>query len=216
VVICGAPYLDNVPKQNGHFHPVLKLKLGLRKESPYILLATSGPGNSISLEHHKVVIQNVMELSRLIPQIQIIAKLHRKDSLEHYNKIRAELTEDRLLVVPYGMPGIPDDIFDWLQGCRLLLTGASTTAIEAMIMKVPVISMDFKSELLNVNFIRSGATMHVTSKEQLIDTIYSYLGGKLDLINTEKSVHSFLKKQFYALDGQSSKRAGQEILKNKT
>ena len=44
-----------------------------------------------------------------------------------------------------------------------MLTGASAVAVEAMLMDVPVVTMDFCNEIHGVDFIDAGATIHVNT-----------------------------------------------------
>ncbi|MAG92453.1 MAG: hypothetical protein CMJ48_01700, partial [Planctomycetaceae bacterium] len=79
IVVSGAPVLDALPNQSGETNPVLQSRLGLATGKPWILLATSGPGSTVSLSHHQRTIENVMRASAVLPQYAFVAKLHRKD-----------------------------------------------------------------------------------------------------------------------------------------
>src|SRR5262249_16011008 len=132
ILICGAPSLDELPRQNGRVHPQLKSRLGLRDGDPWILVATSGPGHRISHPHHDQVIATLMRLSAALPDVPIVIKLHRKDRLEYYQEGLRNCSASKLCVVSQGAYGFPNYIYAWLQGCSMVLTGASTVALEAM------------------------------------------------------------------------------------
>ena len=59
-----------------------------------------------------------------------------------------------------------------------MLTGASTVAVEAMLMDVPVVTMDFRDEIHEVDFIDAGATMHVRTGEALVEAVAEILAGQ--------------------------------------
>jgi hypothetical protein len=116
----------------------------------------------------------------------------------------------RLHVVPYGAAGFPGDIFDWLQGCAALLTGASTVAVEAMLMDVPVVTMDYASEIESADFIQFGATVHVRSGEALIAAVRNILARGAPG-ETRLRAEAFLRQAFHALDGRSAERGAEAL-----
>src|SRR4029079_7481214 len=134
-----------------------------------ILVATSGPGHRISHEHHQVVIANLARLSAEFPDVPLVVKLHRKDRLEYYQQ--ALDRRHRLILVREESSGFPRGIFEWLSGCSVVLTGASPVAVEAMLMDVPVVTMDFCQEIRGVDFIDAGATTHVQTSDALSEAV---------------------------------------------
>src|SRR5690606_15909963 len=128
---------------------------------------------------------------------------------EHYEQIARKVKNSRLIIVDYGVRYLPSSIFDWLQGIRLLLTGASTVAVEAMLMRVPVITMDFLSELRNVPFIDHGATYHVRTFAELGATMTIFLRG--ELLDIQPVVDGYLVSTLGPLDGMAAKRIADRI-----
>ena len=212
ISVCGAPYLDQRPAASGQIHPAIAKAYSLSPGEPWVLVATSGPGHSVSLAHHLTVIENLLTLSARLPEVALIVKLHRKDSPRYYHELAAKHpARRRLIVVPAGTAGVPDNILDWLQGCRAVLTGASMVAIEAMMMNVPVITMDFAHELSGVEFIDAGATRHVRTLAELEDRLRAVLAagaGSEPLPATT----AFLRDAFFALDGHSADRVAELLL----
>ncbi|HEX4147111.1 MAG TPA: UDP-N-acetylglucosamine 2-epimerase [Pirellulales bacterium] len=205
ISVCGAPYLDHRPTAGTTVHPAIAKAFSLSPGDPWVLVATSGPGHSVSLAHHLTLIENLLALSARLPEVTFIAKLHRKDDPRYYHDLMAKHPgQRRLIVVRAGTPEVPDNILDWLQGCRAVLTGASMVAIEAMLMNVPVITMDFADELSGVEFIDAGATRHVRTLAELEDRMRAVLaaGGNQPLPATT----AFLGDAFFALDGRSAER----------
>lgn len=208
VVVCGAPNLDRRPRQTGQVHPLLQSRLGLKPGEPWVLVATSGPGHRISHQHHQTLIQNLVKLCLAFPTLPVVVKLHRKDRLEYYRQGLKDCEAARLVIVSESARGFPHGIFEWLQGCKLVLTGASAVAVEAMLMDVPVISMDFRDEIHDVDFIDAQATHHVTTAEGLIEAIRPLSAGQ-SLRTRQAQVDAYLQSAFFALDGQSSARGAQ-------
>ena len=211
IEICGSPSIDNIPVQTGKINSVIKEKLTLDDKKPYVLVATSGPGHSTSYTHHNKIIQNLALLSAKHKEINIICKLHPKDKIKYYDEI-LKRTEYYFKIVQYAEKGFPVDIFEWLQGCSAVLTGASTVAIEAMLMDVPVVTMDFDNEISNVDFIEAGATIHVRSIEGLEDAINKVICSASEIGDVRKRKDIFIRDNFYALDGNAGLRTA-EVLK---
>jgi UDP-N-acetylglucosamine 2-epimerase len=188
----------------------LQAKFGLRPHDSWILVATSGPGHRISHRHHEIVVEQLATLCESLGDVPMVAKLHRKDRLEYYQHPLKQHPVARLKLVPYGTAGCPHNIFDWLQGCSLVLTGASTVADEAMLMEVPVLTMDFCNEIHGVDFIDAGATIHVTDGASLERAVREILerGASEQL---KSRVQSYLEDAYSTLDGRASLRGAQAL-----
>lgn len=214
VTVTGPPYLDGLHLQTHRFHPIIQRKLNLSTSRPVVLVAMSGSGDSVSLQHHLRMIEYLMRLSAELVDVTFVAKLHRKDRLEHYMCVRSQVIDDKLVIIPSDEPGYPSDIFDWLRGVSLVITGASTVAVEAMLMQVPVVTMDFMDELRNIHFIDSGATHHVRSFDALrstVDTLLSEISSYTQH-PTHRNAQNMIQDMFGSLDGKSSQRAASVIL----
>jgi hypothetical protein len=212
IVVCGAPSMDNRPQQTGRLNAELRERLGLQPGKPWILVATSGPGHRISLAHHHIVIQELAKLSAAVPAVPVVVKLHRKDRPEYYQAALQNDAARSMIVVSENTPGYPTDIFQWLSGCPVVLTGASTVAVEAMLMDVPVVTMDFHDEIHGVDFIDAGATTHVRSGEALVEAVAEILAGHAPSLEARSRVRAYLEESFCALDGRSASRAAQSLV----
>jgi len=206
IEVCGAPYLDRRPIQAGKLHVSLKQRLCFREDKPMVLVATSGPGHCTSERHFQSLVEAVMRLSAKMSEVNFVAKLHRKDRVEFYEVPHKNVPDSRLHVIADGRSGFPRDIFDWLQGCSLLLTTVSTVGIEAMLMDVPVISMDFAGEFKKVDFVEANTTIHVQSEQELEEAARMALERPETLLGVKRRAEEFLKDSFGALDGNSALR----------
>lgn len=188
-LITGAPYLEHPgelitksPKPNSS---------ELRAERPYIMVALSGPGNNTSFVHHQQLVEAIFKLADQIKTFLIIIKLHPKDRPAHYAEVGKRYPGNHLTIIPHNADR---SIFDWLRGSTLLITGASTTALEAMYLGIPVISVDLMNEYSSVPFIKNGATAHVRSYDEL-----EYAVRILSEITTERK-DLILKGELYVTD----------------
>lgn len=211
IAVVGAPYLDDQPKQSGHIDPTIREQLKLDDSKPYVLAANSGPGNTISYEHHDRVLDAMCQASAALPQMQFVAKLHRKDRVEFYEKATANLPEARLQFIQHGAQGYPTNIFNWLQGSTVLLTGASSVAVEAMLMGVPVITMDYANEITGADFVDSGTTTHVTDAQGLIEALRALVESPEQRAQALERSNTYLQDMFLSVDGNSARRTGEEL-----
>ncbi|HTU23972.1 MAG TPA: UDP-N-acetylglucosamine 2-epimerase [Pirellulales bacterium] len=206
VFVGGAPYLDDRQRQTGQVHPQLARLLGLRPGQAYVLVANSGPGHRVSHRQHELVIEQLMRLSNRFADVVFAVKLHRKDQMSYYRQAAERFGAHRLKIIPDGATEYPPDIFDWLQGCRAVLTGSSNVAVEAMLMDVPVISMDFCDEIHGIDFIDMGATLRVTSGEDLDDRLQAVLEGSIIVEPVKAKAAEYLHDSFSLLDGHAGER----------
>ncbi len=211
VVACGAPYLDNRVAQTGKVDPTIAEHAKLDASKPYVLIASSGPGSNISLDHHLDLVESITRLSAELPEIEFVVKLHRKDRAKYFEDATSRIPGSRLRYVPHGTKGLPRDIFSWLQGAAALITGASTVAVEAMLLSVPVITVDLAGELTDVDFINSGATIHCQDYQGLVNEVRRLvLFAETSALTQEKS-NVYLNRMFYQPDGKASHRAASAI-----
>lgn len=204
--VSGAPYMDQfLFKGESDIHPVLKAKLGLSSDKPYVLITNSGPGHSTSHAHYQTTLDAIFRLHEAIEGIQWVIKLHRKDSLANFKNILSTYPENSIHIIEHHTEGFPTSIFEWLQGATCLLTGCSTVAIEAMTLDIPVITMDYMNEFRHVDFIDQKATIHVTNYEELhnaMSTLLSDIDQYKPILAKAKEFaqHYFHKREISASD----------------
>jgi UDP-N-acetylglucosamine 2-epimerase len=213
IAVSGAAYLAGRPRQTYQTDPRIADFLGLKPGQPWILLATSGPGHSVSLEHHRLVVRRVAELSAVMPDARFVAKLHPKDQVAFYTAAEQAAPGSRLLVVTGKEPRLPRDIFAWLQGCTAMLTGASAAALEALLMDVPVVTMDFMNELEGIDFIDAGATLHCRTAQDLQKAVQTVVCKPAGPDRLGEPARKFLRESFENLDGDPA-RAAAEIIRD--
>lgn len=211
VIACGAPYLDKRVPQSGEINSALAQELGLDTKKKYVLFATSGPGIFHSEASHVALVEEMTKLSAELPDINVVAKLHRKDKPHYFEKAAEKIPGARLRFMPHGKEGIPNDIFTWLQGANAVITGGSTVAVEAMLLSVPVITVDLANELADVDFIKAGATLHCTNYDELKTNVQKQLSSPEDCSDSWDNAQTYLKRMFSELDGHASDRSASAI-----
>jgi UDP-N-acetylglucosamine 2-epimerase len=208
ISVSGAAYLDNIPSRKNSLDEVFLRKLSLNTDNPYFLILLSGSGESISVEHHLKTIENLKRLSLEFPSIQFVVKLHRKDNRDCYTK---GVDQHNLIIVDKKQD-LPNSIFSWFNGCSAVLTGASTAGNEALLMGVPVITMDFNEEISETDFIKNEISLHVKDYENLKIAINEIVANSTKIKKLMAKTEAYIENCFYARDAKSAKRIAKSLI----
>ncbi|MFT3837816.1 MAG: hypothetical protein QM723_12560 [Myxococcaceae bacterium] len=106
-----------------------------------VLVASSGAGHQVGMEEHLRFIETVYAAAERTPELTWVAKLHRKDSPALYVDAAAKYPKAKVEVVNTSAAAWGQDIFEWLEGAAALVTVVSTTALEAIAIDIPAISV---------------------------------------------------------------------------
>lgn len=177
-VVSGAPYLDSkVFERNA-----------IMDSRSDILIALSGPGNNTSYKQHDLFGKSIYRLACQYSDCKILIKLHPKDKIDYYPVELGTLSNVKFVI----QHNDSDDIFHWLGHCKLLITGASMTAIEAMKLGVPVISMDYLNEYSAIDFVNKAVVVSVSSERQLLDVVSRLLNDQsfVESVTNNASVYA--------------------------
>ena len=211
IAICGAPYLMGRSRQTGQTNPAIARFLELQPRQPWVLVATSGAGHSVSAAHHQQIVDALAAESAANRGVRFAVKLHLKDTLEYYTEAQRKFPNAHWSIVGAKTQGVPQDIFAWLQGPAAVLTCASTVGMEAILLKIPVISMDFADELKDVDYIESGASLHVTNRSELHAAIQRVLNEPQSLGDVRERMAAYLRDCFEAIDGDAAGLTAEKV-----
>lgn len=171
----GAPYLDYYR----HHQPMDKLKDVVlnkhTKNKSIALVLLSGRGHTTSSIHHDKIINLLNEvIEECKDQYYFVFKLHKKDYIDFYQLLyKNKNIENNFAIYPFDCFNSSESIFDWLSISDLIITGASTTALEAMYLKKPVITVDLMAEYENeTQYIQQNGTYHCRTKNELLTNLH--------------------------------------------
>jgi hypothetical protein len=210
ITVCGAPAMDDAPVQSREIDPRVRQRLQLSPDRPYVLVGFSAPGQLVSQAHHFQLIRTIAKASAALPHIDFVAKLHRRDKVSYYDTITKQIPGSRIQVVEYAKPGFPVRMLEWLQGAACLVTAASTVGPEAMLMKVPVITLLMDGSM-EADFISSGATLHASTLTELEQNLNKVLSNHSELEGLRERAESFVNNHYFKIDGCSSARCVEAI-----
>jgi UDP-N-acetylglucosamine 2-epimerase len=208
--VFGAPYLDKELFDFRKDSSLFKI-LELNQNRKTLLVALSGPGHCTTMEHFNEIVRSLVLFAKNNPSNNLIFKLHRKDSIHNYNRIFKGLGFSCPLIDSKDHR-FPMDIFYWLNNTDLLITGSSTVALEAMLRNKPVVTIDYKNQYRNVDFIETNCTYHITKEIELRDIIYEALNSnETDKINA--NARAYINEYFYTEEKSASARIAEWLLK---
>jgi hypothetical protein len=164
---CGLPEEKIVVTGAVRYEPVFaRNRVEKTAGKPCILVATSGSGDSVSLEQHRAFIATLHRAALEAPELHWMVKLHKKDAVELYER---EGRSGALELVKSPASDDGSAIFGMLAHAQALVTVASTSALDAMAMGVPVITVDVWGgrERLGVEFLERPCTLRVSGASDL-------------------------------------------------
>lgn len=192
VAVTGAPWLD-------HFST---LKQRPPQSPKRILIALSGAGNSVGMAEHKAQVRKLLEAAKELPEYRWSFRLHPKDDPQIY----ASAPPNAQIVAAADAPDIHDD----LQKSDLLITVTSTSALDAMLENVQVLTLGRPQGEARPDYVKAEATIDVAWDEPLPPKLKNALENAPDeaLRNRAKKC---LEQYFGALDGKAAERAANAI-----
>lgn len=131
-------------------HPILEkyLKNGISKNA---LVAFSGPGHNTTQKGHIESTTGLLKLVKYNLEVKFFIKLHPKDSADYYKDLRSY--NNVIFVDEIFEKGQVPNAIEFLKICGTLVTGASSVALDALLMGVNVICIDPLKELTHFDFI---------------------------------------------------------------
>lgn len=198
VVVSGAAWLDD-------FELVKKEKRIY--DNPIVIVALSGAGHSIGLDEHKKIVERIYLAAKELPQVRFIFRLHPKDDEKIYQETATRMGNPTCEIVKAN---VKRNIFDQLAEAHALITVGSTSAIDAFLCSVPVITIEREIKMKDSDYVRRGATTHVKFQESLsvkVDELLKY--GQSQEVTL--SVQNYLKDFYSVLDKKASLRIADDL-----
>lgn len=196
--IIGSPILDNI-----------NISTTQRREDSIILVALSGHGHMVGRQEHEADVIRILQAAQKMPNHRWVFRLHPKDHPAFYlQKIEEMRAATYCSVVPSSKAL---SIHQQLQDTSVLITVSSTVAVEAMIHRVPVITLG-RNSLTNPSFVNAGATCNVLSGEDLVTALQNILSKGEDA-SISRNAFQYAQDFFGPMDGEATQRAAQEVVR---
>lgn len=182
IVVTGRPIYDTVSHRNPH--------------KKTILYSTDNFPVAKAQEYAYRICKTVKKL----PNVRLIIKVHYSErNLDIYHKIL------RALKLP-GLVTQKGDLFKLISLCDVLITGYSTTALDAMVMGKPAVTFNFTDEPSPIPYAESGATWGVHSDDELLEALNQLLFNPLAIEKLRPNWEKFIFDHAYKVDGKACER----------
>ena len=194
IFVSGATRWDSLKKKKISDKKSFCKKWGLNAEKDIFVFTTQGR------PWENEILNMLFEVMKKYPDKQLVVKFH---------PIEKGLRK-RLQVLFSGLKNVwvtkEMDFWDLTNNCTFLITQTSLTALEAMLLKKPVIIIDVDIAPYPMFYIKEKAVAVVTSRKELFSAIERILGDSIYRNALVKRGQDFLHKYVLDDDGNSKDR----------
>lgn len=199
LVITGQPRYDKLLKMTFNRGKTCR-ELGISEKKNLIVLTTQ----PVSNEENYQLLSAVSEAMKGFPDTELVIKLHPDENLKWYQQVINSLNCKAVIVRDI-------DIFELLNACDMMMTLFSTTALEAMILDKPVITINLMNMPDRIPYAKSGAAIGVYREEDLAPAIKRAMYDEETRKKLETGRKKFVYEQAYLVDGKASSRVADLI-----
>lgn len=181
------------------------------KSDKDVVIFTSGAASSVvkdtfSPERREADISAIYRAIKQLPGLQFVTKLHPAETPELHLRLIKDLKLDNVKVVKFI------SVYYLLSISELLITFESTTAVEAMLLERPVITINMSGQPDVMPFASSGATIGVYKEEEIVPTIKAALCDENIRNSLAERRKEFIYKYAYLQDGKAASRVAELVM----
>jgi len=187
--------------------------LGINTERKIILFISGGLCSDFMLQEiqrdDEKNIQMVKELLKTSQEnVELVIKVHPRDNEKNYFCLFKEFPERKIKIIKYG------DLAALIQCASVVVISSSTVGIEAVISKKPIIDLDLFSEPQFVPYyVDEGVAIAAYDRDSLQKALNQLLNQTKTREKLISNMDKFVKKFAYKMDGKSSSRVKEVVLK---
>ncbi len=205
ISVTGQPRYDALA--NGRYdRDKIMRGFGLDPEKKFVVMASRGMLHGQGAKDFELTLTEVYQAcKKLSGRVELLVKQHpREKEFEVYEKVAK--------MVGFKPRTVRDcDTCELLGACDLLIQKWSTTALEALIVGKPVISVDFGGQD-ELGLVAGGAVLGVSKKGELAGIMEKALFDEGALCGLEKAREAFVRERVFKTDGNAAKRVCQLII----
>ena len=205
VVVTGQPRYDILVRAEEVFDKDRIFQKFNLSHAKKLIVWTTNPHEGNQEEYEREAYSVYEALKRLGKEVQLITKLHPGELGAHLHYRVARLVGVEPIVTEYS-------IYKLLYACDLIITLASTTAIEAAILGKPIIVMNLSNESDYIPYVEEAIALGVYNRDDLVPAIKSILHDEEVQAKLEDARRRFVYKYAYLQDGQASQRFADLVL----
>ncbi len=206
VFVTGQPRLDRLINRK-FSKDRLRSDLGIARDKEIAVLATQPLKIFLSDGDRKKLTSAVVNAMDSFPEEQLVIKLHPEEHISEYKQVLREINRDNVILCQ------TIDVYELLNASNLVMTIASTVALEAMLFNKPVLCIDFTGRVPIHLFTEDGAAIAVHQEADLVPAIHKALHDPQTIKELEQGRKKFIDKHIYKPDGLTSKRVAELIVR---
>jgi len=197
VVVTGRPTYDALVRAEDRFDRAeICRRLELNPARKILVYCTE----NLPLRDTEKIVRAICKAMKSLPDVQFIIKVHPSElSVSIYHKVAREVGVQPLITKE-------ESIYEILFACDLMITGFSTTALDAMILDKPVITTNFTGLPDPIPFAESGAAIGVYREKDLEPAIREGLYHDSVKERLRRDREKFVYEQTYLKDGKATER----------
>jgi len=197
LVVTGSPVYDRLVKADKFFskEPICR-NLSLDLNRKIVVFASE----NLSPEKNRMHARVVCRVMKNFPEVQFVIKVHPAErDILLYESIAREMGRTCVVIRDF-------DIHQILYVSDIVILCFSTTGLEAMILKKPLIILCQFMEKPPVDYASEGAAIRTRTEQELRDTIKELLENEQARHELAKNRDTFIYKYAYIQDGKSTER----------
>lgn len=197
LVVTGRPTYDSLVRRKKYFEKEkICNKLGLDPKKKIVVFTTQPLLHRVDNSQVYAICKAMKEFSGL----QFVIKVHPAElSLSNYERITKDIGVNALITRDA-------DIYEVLYVCDVMITGFSATALDAMMLDKPVVTVNFTGLEDPLPFAESGAAIGVYEEKDIIAAIKMGLYDEDTREELRVAREKFVYEHSYKRDGKSTER----------
>ena len=196
VVVTGLAHFDHIFRRNGERDREVLSRYEIDPSKRIIVFTTQHISITVTLE----IIRGIMDAVLKLKDSLLVIKVHPREEIQPYQRMVEDYGDSRIHVVK------DIDLYALLNNCQLLVTGFSTTAVEAMMFDKPVIAVNLSEQPEFLTYATEGAALGVYKYQDIEPAINKALFDEETRNELKQRRDKFVYNYAYKTDGKASHR----------
>jgi len=196
IVVTGVAHFDQLFNRNKEQDKQVLARGSIDPDKKAILFTT----DNITFSETKEMLAGVISAVLKMNDMQLVIKVHPREDTEPYQEMAEEYRDSRIHVVK------DTDLYALISSCELLVTKFSTTALEAMMIDKPVVTINLSGQPTPVPYAEEGATLGAYRYEGIEQAILKALYDEETRDKLKAGRDKFVRRWAGEPDGKAAQR----------
>ena len=196
IVVTGVAHFDQLFNRNKEQDKQVLAKGGISPDEKAVLFTT----DNITFSETKEMLTGVISAVLKMNDVQLVIKVHPREDVEPYQEMAEKYRDSRIHVVK------DTDLYTLINSCELLITKFSTTALEAMMIDKPVVTINLSGQPTPVPYAEEGAALGAYRHEDIEQAILKALYNEETRNRLKAGRDKFVRRWAGGPDGKAAQR----------